>query len=176
MPPAIAPERTLPDMTTALTTTIPAPAPVAPPVARLRRMRYEPVPGGRAGPPRSRALPVPPPPVTDHRDRDAVHAALAGVVRLALEVFDGRRPAGHLTRHFHAAPLRYWSVATNQRRTQRRARTPARVHRIVLCLPGVDAAELAAVCAIDGRFRALAARFERRDPAGRWRCTAVRLG
>jgi hypothetical protein len=43
-----------------------------------------------------------------------------------------------------------------------------------LCLPAPGAAEVAAVCGIDGRVRALAARFERRG--GRWLCTAVRLG
>jgi hypothetical protein len=40
-------------------------------------------------------------------------------------------------------------------------------------LPHPDAAEVAAVCRIDGRVRALAARFERRGAA--WCCTVLRL-
>jgi hypothetical protein len=42
-----------------------------------------------------------------------------------------------------------------------------------LCLPRSGAAEVAVTCELDGRVRALAARFERRR-AG-WCCTVLRL-
>jgi hypothetical protein len=152
-----------------LTLDVPRPVAIAP---RLRRMRYEPEPG--AVPAR---VPAPAPHPVDHdlprpADTERVRRALAGTVRLALEVLDGRRPQAHLGRHFDAAALRYWSVATHRRRV----RAPARVVRILLCLPRPGAAEVTAVCDIDGRVRALAARFEQRDPAAAWRCTALRLG
>ncbi len=155
-----------------MTTTLVAPRPVAPPAPRLRRMRYEPEPRTAA------AVPVPPEPVpvvaTTPRPPDAerVRRVLAGTVRLAMEVLDGRRPSAHLGHHFDAATLRYWRVATHQRRV----RAPARVVRMLVCIPRPGAAEVTAVCDIDGRVRALAARFEQPDPAAVWRCTALRLG
>jgi hypothetical protein len=100
---------------------------------------------------------------------DAHHAA-GRILRLALEVLDGRRPPAQLGTHFAAAPLRYWRAATGQRT----ARAPARCGRLRLCLPRPGVAEVAVTCLVDGRHRALAARFERHD--GRWCCTAVRLG
>lgn len=142
---------------------------------RLRRMHYEPEPGGPE-PGDAAGLPPPPPRPVTHAtarvDRDAVQTALAGVVRLAMEVLDGRRPPAQLTHHFDAPALRYLLAAARQRQV----RAPARVKRMVLCLPRAGAAELAAVCDIDGRIRALAARFERADPTAAWRCTALRLG
>ncbi len=143
------------------------------PAPRLRRMHYEPPPGTADGPPRpTRTTRATPCPTATGGDRVAVHAALGCVIRLALEVLDGRRPAIQLKGYFDAAPLRYWQVATEQRR----ASAPARVVRMVLCLPRPDAAEVSTVCEIDGRIRALAARFERTGPLATWHCTAVRLG
>jgi hypothetical protein len=98
------------------------------------------------------------------------HHTIARILRLALEVLDGRRPVAQLATYFAAAPLRYWRASVGQRI----ARAPARCGRLRLCLPRSGVAEVAVTCQVDGRYRALAARFERAD--GRWRCTAVRLG
>jgi hypothetical protein len=43
-----------------------------------------------------------------------------------------------------------------------------------VCVPRSGVAEVAVTCEIDGRPRALAARFDRRHTA--WTCTALRLG
>lgn len=147
--------------------------PTAQTTPRLRRMRYEPEPGARSEPPPPlRILPTPTPPVETPVEDVALRRTLAGLVRVALEVLDGRRPLAHIAGHFGASALRCWQVAA----AQRRVRKPARIERMVLCVPRTGAAEVAAVCAIDGRVRALAARFERTGPDGRWRCVAVRLG
>lgn len=154
--------------------TAPTTAPALPGrTPRLRRMPYEPAPGAASRLPRprrsARAAPLPAATGADHA---AVRATLACVIRLALEVLDGRRPTTQLAAHFDAAPRRYWQAAAGQRRT----REPSRVMRMVLCVPQAHAAEVATVCEIDGRVRALAARFERTGPAAAWRCTALRLG
>lgn len=157
-----------------MTTTLDAPPPAVPlPSAaapRLRRMRYEPGPGTVA--PVSTAAAPSPAESDPHADTERMRRVLAGTVRLAMEVLDGRRPSTQLRRHFDAAALRYWRVAAHQRRV----RAPARVVRMLLCLPRPGAAEVTAICDIDGRVRALAARFEQPDPAAGWRCTALRLG
>ncbi|TQM15135.1 hypothetical protein FB558_1917 [Pseudonocardia kunmingensis] len=153
------------------------PAAPAPTRARLRPVRYEPATGrpppgpapAPSGPPR------PPPPgsaARRHPGREFVDAHLAAtrILRLALEVLDGRRPPAQLRTHFADAPLRYWRAAAGRRT----ARAPARCGRLRLCLPRSGVAEVAVTCVVDGRHRALAARFERHD--GRWWCTAVRMG
>lgn len=135
-------------------------------------MRYEPEPGADPGVSTPQdARPVVPA-ACGPDDTERVRRALAGTVRLAMEVLDGRRPSAQLVHHFDAAALRYWRVAAHQRRV----RAPARVVRLLLFLPRPDAAEVTAVCDIDGRVRALAARFEQLDPTTAWRCTALRLG
>jgi hypothetical protein len=137
---------------------------------RLRPARYEPEPGGER--PASRRPPAPPvrPPATPAEVADA-QRRIAPVLRLALEVLDGRRPPAHLGEHAAPPVLRYWRAACGQRRV----RSPARLQRMRVCLPAPAVAEVAAVCTIDGRVRALAARFERGRHL-RWSCTAVRLG
>lgn len=139
---------------------------------RMRRMRYEPEPGSGG----------PPPPVqvfaplvdedADDTDHDAVHELLTRVLRLAMEVFDGRRPLTQLAPHFSERALRYWRVAGEQRLV----RAPARIDRVITGFPRKGAVEVAAVCAIDGRIRALAARFEQASTTPRWQCTELRLG
>lgn len=135
-------------------------------------MRYEPESGRSPDPVRT----APPDgPARDDPvgvDADAVRRALHGPLRLAMEVLDGRRPPAHLEHHFGPAALRYWRVAAGQRRF----RAPARLLRVLLCLPRTGAAEISAVCDIDGRVRALAARFEQPGAGAPWRCTALRLG
>jgi hypothetical protein len=138
-------------------------------------MAYEPEPGASAA---IAFLPVPRPPAPSAVPDAAAELAEARhsvgrILRLALEVLDGRRPPVHLTGHVATPVLRYWRAAAQQRNV----RSPARFSRMRLCLPGPGIAEVAVACAMDGRVRALAARFERADDAGTgWRCTALRLG
>lgn len=98
------------------------------------------------------------------------HHVAARHLRAALEVFDGRRPAVHLAGQATPPVLRYWQAAAGRRRVRGRAWFT----RLRVCLPSSGVAEVAVTCDVDGRPRALAARFER--TRGRWLCTAVRLG
>ena len=151
-----------------MTITLPGP-PTAPARPRLRLVRYEPGPGQTP----ARAATAEPsrterPPGTAREFVDA-HRATTRILRLALEVLDGKRSPAQLAPHFAPRPLRYWRAAMGQRA----ARGPARRGRLRLCMPRSGVAEVAVTCQLDGTFRALAARFEHTD--GRWRCTAVRL-
>lgn len=138
-------------------------------------MAYEPEPGAVATDP---LLPPPraPEPVRSPASVPQwteAHHTVARALRVAMEVLDGRRPLAHLAGHFEAPVLRYWRAAARQRRVC----SPARFTRMRLCMPRDGVAEVAVTCDIDGRPRALAARFERGDePRTRWRCTALRLG
>ncbi|GAA5112040.1 Rv3235 family protein [Pseudonocardia adelaidensis] len=151
--------------------TITLPAPVQP---RLRPVPYEPLPGQAP----ARAAPAEPPRRTRPSEEGPpggagefldAHRAATRILRLALEVLDGKRAPMQLEPHFAPRPLRYWRAATGQRVT----RAPVRHGRIRLCTPCPGVAEVAVTCRVDGTYRALAARLERAD--GRWRCTAVRL-
>jgi hypothetical protein len=86
------------------------------------------------------------------------------LLRLVLEVIDGRRPAAQLDGVVVASVLRYVRAA-------RPARRPVRVSRLLslrVCRPVEHAVEAAAVVGVDQRVRAVAARFEL-EQAG-WRC------
>lgn len=140
----------------------------------FRRARYEPEPGEVGSPP----LPPAPPPAPVPQDVDpatvaAAHRRLVPMLRLALEVLDGRRSPGHLEACAAPSVRRYWRTAAGLRRV----RTPARLRRVRVCLPAAGVAEVAAVCEVDGRVAALAARFEQSagSPLG-WSWTAARLG
>lgn len=90
-------------------------------------------------------------------------------LRRALEVLDGRRPGGQLAALFEPAPLRYWRAEA----ARRPGSGSACLLRTRVCSPDAAAVEVAATCRIDGRVRAVAARFERSGPG--WVCSAVRL-
>ncbi|WP_214404198.1 Rv3235 family protein [Pseudonocardia lacus] len=146
--------------------------PVAPAAVHLRPARYEPEPGeALSSPPLPPPLPaVPAEDIITTAQSVAAHRELVPVLRVAVEVLDGRRPPAHLDPIATPDVLRYWRAA---RQALRRG-TPTRLGRMRVCLPAPDVAEVAAVCTVEGRVRALAARFER---GGRgWRWTAVRLG
>lgn len=125
--------------------------------------------------------PIPKPvPVLEDLPLDPVaYASAHRVLGLILEVLDRRRPLVHLrpmlTPHTH----RYLVVVTDRMATTAQ-RGDARVLSIRMCQPRSDVAEIAAVCRLGGRTRALAARFERRqEPLGRqlrWRCSVIQLG
>jgi hypothetical protein len=137
--------------------------------SRLRPVRYEPLAG--QAPVRTAPAEVARPerPPSALREFVEAHRAATRILRLALEVLDGRRSPLQLAPHFTPAALRCWRATAGQRT----ARAPARHGRLRLCMPCSGVAETTVTCRVDGAYRALAARFEHAD--GRWRCTAVRL-
>jgi len=102
-------------------------------------------------------------------DTAGVRRSVGTTLRLAVEVLDGKRPPEQLASRLDPGTLGRWRAA----RSRRRASVASRLLRLRLCLPHAEAAEVAAVCRIDGRVRALAARFERHGPA--WTCTHLQL-
>ncbi|MGQ0574725.1 MAG: Rv3235 family protein [Pseudonocardia sp.] len=146
---------------------------------RVRAMSYEPLPC-EPWPAHPTAVtptrPAAPRPDTggelDEFEReDRLHEIAVAVLRLLLEVLDGHRPPGQLTEHLTRPALRHLRAA-GLRGSGRSRLTSMRV-----CRPARHAAEVAAVYRLDGRARAVAARFERTG-RGRdgWRCVALRLG
>lgn len=119
----------------------------------------DPIAGAVAGPPAA-------PATDDHLQRSA-----QDVLRLLLEVLDGRRPLQQLNPHLGPVALRYVRAAG------RRHRGPSRLSSMHVCRPRPAAAEVAVVYRTGGRARALATRFEQqRGARGPWRCVAIRLG
>lgn len=99
-------------------------------------------------------------------DVEPVRRQVAQLLRSVLEVIDGRRPVAQLL----------GVVAPSACRYARSDRGPGRVSRILSLrafLPTEAAAEVTAVVAMDGRVRAVAARFELR--VGGWCCTVLRI-
>ena len=147
----------------------------------LRLLRYEPAaesrpgrrasaPAGRGRRPSSSLSPTRPTP-------RALRRRAEQVLRLTLEVLDGRRPVAQLAGHLEPRALRYVRAAVAQR--PRRAQ-PARMTSLHLDRPCTGAVEVAAVYRRGPRARALAARFERvpaaePDDPRRWRCVTLRL-
>jgi hypothetical protein len=157
----------------------PTPESSAVPRPRLRRFCYEPPPGTSPVPPApvapARAEPLTPRfPVTEAREqaRDQAKAYhdISRILRVALEVLDRRRSSAQLGEHFAPVPLRCWRVAVMRRRPRSRAQPG----RMLMCMPRSGVAEVALPCHLDGRVRAIAARFELHSTG--WRCTEIRLG
>ncbi len=137
---------------------------------RVRRLRYEPNPGSRAPcTPRWRDVTPPEPYVPPPLDEPAVRRAVGSTLQLVFEVFDGHRTPDHLEGRLDPDPLGYWRAKA----ARRGSGGASKVLRLRVFLPHPDAAEVAAVCRIDGRVRALAARFERRGTG--WCVTVLRL-
>jgi hypothetical protein len=109
-------------------------------------------------------------PAASPEERAEAGRVVARHLRTALEVLDGHRPIAQLADLFTPPALRYWLAATRRHRGP----GPARFVRMRLCSPRSGVAEVAVTVEIDGRPRAMAARFERQR--NRWLCTAVRLG
>ncbi len=142
--------------------------PCRPPAAvrpRVRRAGYE--PGRGTGRPRAPAPGAGIPALPVHPEARQV---VGRVLRVAAEVLDGRRPENHLAAHADGSVLRCWrAVAASRSR-----RGAVRFGPLRLDHPRPGVAEVAVVVELDGRPRALAARF---DLVGRsWRWTVVRLG
>jgi hypothetical protein len=163
-----------------------APHHAAPP--RLRLLRYEPATTPHLHPTHLHPFPPPPPgpippvaaglareltpdiaPEVTAAERTQAEQAVGRLLRAALEVLDRRRPSAHIAARVSPPVLRYLQLATGRRH----ARRPVRLRRMRLCLPRSGVAEVAVTCELDGRVRALAARFEHRR-AG-WCCTVLRL-
>jgi len=126
-------------------------------------------------------------------DRARVHAHL--VLRQILEVLEGRRAAAQLAGTVSDPVLGYLMAVAGRldepRRSSARLRHTVRggglnperargvgLRSMRLCHPTDGVAEVSVVWRYRGRFRALAARFERTASPGEplWRCTALRLG
>jgi hypothetical protein len=174
------------------TATASAAAPELDPAARahpprLRLLRYEPDPDGPP-PPQPTPTPTRRPQVVpaDPVDSADLRRYIERVLRLALEVLDGRRPLAQLTPHLAPNALRYVRAAVAQRPS---VREPARMTSLHVRRPGDGVVEVAAVYRRGPRARALAARFERgrpgTGPAARvphtradqpqWWCVVLRL-
>ncbi|WP_051342896.1 Rv3235 family protein [Pseudonocardia spinosispora] len=123
-------------------------------------------------------------PDVQRRLRDRVQI----VLRLALEVVTGRRPAAQLRGLVTDPVLRYIRAAAEQNTTRngRPPRTPTArpvgrpgLRTVHICRPDQDVAEVSVVWQLHGRCRAVAARFEITTPTHgerHWRCTELRLG
>ena len=146
---------------------------------RLRLLRYEP----DAGPPPAPAAlrePTAVAPTTENpwpdgpREVGALRERSGQVLRLVLEVLDGRRPLTHLGPHLEPPALRYVRAAHAQRPALRQ---PSRMTSLHVSRPCAGAVEVAAVYRLGGRVRALAARFEGSvaDEPPSWRCVTLRL-
>ena len=168
------------------------------PPPRLRLLRYEPEPEPEpdrpaaaqpATVPGRRPYVVP----VDHVDPADLRRHVERVLRLALEVLDGRRPLAQLTPHLAPSTVRYMRAALAGRPP---LREPSRMTSLHLGRPRPGAAEVAVVYRRGPRARALAARFEQArpgsGPAGpprattsrtdtaaaprpEWRCVTLRL-
>lgn len=164
---------------------------------RLHLLRYEPAAEEPPGPPppaRTRARPkAVVTEVMDGADIRALRRRAEQVIRLTLEVLDGRRPVAQLAGHLEPRALRYVRAALAQRPT---GCLPSRMTSLHLDRPCTGAIEVAAVYRRGPRARALAARFEpvrpgtaaarepcaaTGEPAARagdpreWRCVTLRL-
>lgn len=97
------------------------------------------------------------------------------MIRVALEVADGLRPAGQLTRwvtpEIHDLLARRGLLA---RRRRQRQRHPSRVRALLTGTPDDGVVEVSAVVVHNTRVRALALRMVGVD--GRWMITVLELG
>jgi hypothetical protein len=134
---------------------------------------YEPT----AGPARPRPIarrrlrlvedPPPAPPPVDEVPA-VVLVRIRNLINQVLEAIDGRRPVGQLRPHFTTTA--YGSVQTRAR--GRVAPRRSRLTSLHARQPAAGVVEACAVAEIDARPRALAARFEVREPL---RCSVFRV-
>lgn len=137
---------------------------------RIRPMAYEPPTTAATVVAALPAVPV----VQDLTPDPALPDRARRVLRFVAEVLDGRRSVDQLAPLLSAPALRYLRALTAERpTTTTTARTGSQVQSVRVAQPTAHAAEVAARIRINGRDRALAARFDR--PAGSWSCTTLRL-
>lgn len=156
-------------MTTSIAGTYPQTAPVqdARPRRPVLRPLTEVLPGLGAPVP----APAPAPPALPPPDPQA-HVMAERVLRCAVEIVGGRRPAHQLTAVLHPALLDYLTGLHGAAGHLR-----PRVHTVHTQQPASGVLEAAAVVVLRTGVRALNARFERpRDtPNARWRCTVLHV-
>jgi hypothetical protein len=94
------------------------------------------------------------------------------VMRAAVEIIGGRRPARQLSAVLRPELLTYLIALQAAA-----GHLQPRVHKVFARQPGAGALEAVALVSLSTGVRALAARFEIRpgDPGARWRCTALQL-
>lgn len=137
---------------------------------RIRPMAYEPpITDGAAVRPQFPDVSV----VEDVATDPTLPAHARRVLRLVLEVLEDRRSIDQLA-PLLSTPARYYLRALTAGHRAATTRTAAaRVMSVRVTQPSTRAAEVAARVRINGRDRALAARFEH-TPHG-WSCTTMRL-
>ncbi len=112
-------------------------------------------------------------PGPENADPDAIRLARRTLC-VILEVWARRRPAHHLDGLIDPTVARYVDVVSHAFHV--RNIREARLHSMRVCQLHPDAAEVAAVCVIGRRPRALAARFERTQAGPAWRCQSIQIG
>lgn len=138
---------------------------------RIRPVNYEPRPGDAVTTPRicdcagCAAVAVCEDIALDPRLYGAAHRLFA----LVMQVLDGHRAAAQLAPLMATTEVGYLcSIVAGVR-----PRTSSQVLRVRVTQPSATAGEVAAVIRVNGRPRAVAARFERDGQA--WRCTLLRV-
>ncbi len=117
-------------------------------IPTVARLRYEPTPGARAPFPALRRIVAPPEPYAlPALDEPTVRRAVGSTLQLAIEVLDGRRTPDQLEARVDPSALGYWRAEA----ARKRSAAASRVLRLRVFLPHPNAAEVAAVCRIDGR-------------------------
>jgi hypothetical protein len=137
---------------------------------RIRGVDYEPpVERFLVGPPARPPVSVP----ADLPFDPAVCARARWVLQVVLEVLDGHRPLAQLRCIVDPSPLAYLRAVAGQLSAGRPPRS--RLGPVRVCQPHDGAAEVAAVCRVGGRIRAVAMRLEAAGADQGWRCRAIRL-
>ncbi len=160
-------------MTSSIVGTYPDAAPLedARPRRPVLRPLTEVLPGPGAPAPPDPQAPAPAPPVPPPPDPHA-HAMAERVLRCAVEIVGGRRPAHQLTAVLHPVLLDYLTRLHGAAGHLR-----PRVHTVHSQQPAPGVLEAAAVVVLRTGVRALHARFERPPgtPSARWRCTVLHV-
>lgn len=137
---------------------------------RIRRVNYEPRPDAAAAPRICDCAGCAPVAVCEDIALDPrLHSAAHRLFALVLQVLDGHRAAAQLAPLMATTEVSYLrSVVAGVR-----PRTASQVLRVRVTQPSATAGEVVAVIRVNGRPRAVAARFERDGQA--WRCTVLRV-
>ncbi len=159
-------------MTSSIVGTYPDAAPLedARPRRPVLRPLTEVLPGLVAPAPPDPLAPTPAPPAPPPDPH--AHAMAERVLRCAVEIVGGRRPAHQLTAVLHPVLLDYLTGLHGAAGHLR-----PRVHTVHSQQPAPGVLEAAAVLVLRTGVRALHARFERPPgtPSARWRCTVLHV-
>ncbi len=131
--------------------------------------------GSAAGRPAPTAETTPVPPTAEEK---AARTAVIEVLRRWIEVLDGRRPPQHLRAVLSSSAYQRTETVRRQLGARAAVPTPTSTARLLsahTCHPAGGVVEVSAVCRLDGRIRALAARFEHHGRQPGWLCTVLLL-